>query len=85
MTVTVEQLENTLKSGFPDSNIIVEDVSGGCGAKFSIVIGSDKFEGVSLLERHRMANDVIGELMKDIHAINFKTWTKKQYEEKMKQ
>lgn len=30
------------------------DVSDGCGAKFEAIIVSDKFEGVALLERHRM-------------------------------
>lgn len=31
----------------------VQDESDGCGAKFSVVIVSDKFEGKPLLQRHR--------------------------------
>ena len=35
----------------------VQDVSGGCGAKFELVVISPDFEGNPLLERHRMVND----------------------------
>eukprot|EP01133_Synstelium_polycarpum_P012039 gene12039-14081_t len=83
MVVSVDTLENTLKTNFPGSQIVVEDVSGGCGAKFNIIIGSDAFEGIALLDRHRLVNDTLAELMKDIHAINLKTWTIKQYNDKM--
>jgi len=31
----------------------VQDESDGCGAKFSVIIVSDKFEGKPLLQRHR--------------------------------
>lgn len=31
----------------------VQDESDGCGAKFSVVVVSDKFEGKPLLQRHR--------------------------------
>lgn len=31
----------------------VQDESDGCGAKFSVLIVSDKFEGKPLLQRHR--------------------------------
>jgi len=43
---------------------------------------SDKFEGVPLLKRHRMVNDVLVEEMKLIHALTMKTWTPAQYESK---
>jgi stress-induced morphogen len=31
----------------------VQDESDGCGAKFSVLIVSDKFDGKPLLQRHR--------------------------------
>lgn len=60
----------------------MEDESGGCGAKFSVVIVSTVFEGVSPLERHRKVNDCIKEELKEIHAITLKTWTPEQWEKK---
>jgi len=48
----------------------------------AVVIVSTKFEGVGLLQRHRSVNKCIENEMKDIHAIQMKTWTPKQYEKK---
>ncbi|GAM22237.1 hypothetical protein SAMD00019534_054120 [Acytostelium subglobosum LB1] len=82
MVVSVQQIEDRIKGNFPGDHINVEDVSGGCGAKFTVTVGSDKFVGMPLLQRHRMVNDIIGDLMNEIHAVNLNTWTMKQYEEK---
>ena len=51
----------------------VVDFSDGCGAKFSVVIVSDKFEGKPLLAQHRMVNDCLAEELKTIHALTIKT------------
>ncbi|EGG13805.1 hypothetical protein DFA_11566 [Cavenderia fasciculata] len=64
MVVTTQQIEDKLRATYADATIKVEDVSGGCGAKFDIIIGSDVFDGVALLQRHRMVNETMGDLMK---------------------
>lgn len=79
MPITVEQLESTLKTQWPDAVIKIEDLSGGCGAKFSAIIVTDAFAGVPLLERHRLVNSVLEKEMKEIHALTLKTWTQEQY------
>lgn len=50
-----ERVEQALKSAFADSTTVqVEDQSSGCGgAKLTIIIVSDQFAGMKLLERHR--------------------------------
>jgi len=63
------------------------DISGGqptCDGnyKLDLIVVTDKFEGVPLLKRHRMVNDVLVEEMKLIHALTMKTWTPAQYESK---
>ena len=58
----------------------VVDLSDGCGAKFSVVIVSDKFEGKPLLAQHRMVNDCLVEELKTIHAITIKTMKPAQWE-----
>ena len=64
----------------------VNDVSGGSGSKFSVVIVLSKgFDGVKLLDRHRMINGkdgAISTIMENIHALELKTWTKNQYDTK---
>jgi len=47
--------------GFP-----FKDVSQNCGASFSVVVVSEEFQGVSLLERQRQVNSLLSEEMKTI-------------------
>ena len=55
------------------------DVSGGSscdgGYKLELIVMSPNFDGVPLLKRHRMVNDVMKEEMNRIHALTMKTWT----------
>ncbi|KAK4366874.1 hypothetical protein RND71_014754 [Anisodus tanguticus] len=59
-----------------------------CGAKFSIVIVTEQFEGKRLLERHRMVNGAVAEEMKEIHvlfitkAVTPEQWKQQQESEK---
>ncbi len=48
------------------------DLSDGCGAKFEVIVVSDTFEGVGLLDRQRRINDILKEEMKSIHALTLK-------------
>ena len=61
----------------------VEDMSDGCGAKFNALIVSPKFDGIPLLQRHRMVNSVLEDELKSIHAFTMKTYTPQQYEKNM--
>jgi stress-induced morphogen len=58
------------------------DLSDGCGSKFSVIVVHDGFEGKCLLDRQRSVNDCLKEEMKQIHALQMKTWTRVQYEQK---
>ena len=83
-----EQIELNLRNHFGSDIYFldVQDVSGGSGSKFLVIIVLVKgFDGVKLLERHRMVNGTNGALadvMEKIHALEMKTWTKEQYEAK---
>ncbi len=53
----------------------------GDGTHFEAVIVSPEFEGKSLLERHKLVYEVLGEAMKErIHALSLKTYTPQQWE-----
>ena len=76
-----------MRAGITDVQFLdVVDESDGCGSKFKVIVVSSAFEGVKLVQRHRLVNGssgVLAEEMKYIHAINIKAWTPKQYAKKM--
>ena len=57
----------------------VTDLSDGCGAKIDVLVVSDKFEGLGLLDRQRAVHAALEEEMKTIHAITMKCKTVKQF------
>ena len=63
----------------------MNDLSDGCGGKFDAVIVSKKFEGLALLARHRLVNEVLKEELKTIHAFTQKTLTPEQLAAKQAQ
>ena len=50
----------------------------------TLVVVSSKFDGVALLKRHKMVNEVFANELEsgEIHALTIKAWTPKQYESK---
>ena len=76
-------VRSSLESAFPQSPLItVEDISGGCGSSFNVMVVSDLFEGVSPLDRQRLVHTGLGDLMKTIHALTIKTMTIKVFDAK---
>ena len=52
------------------------------GFHLETTIVSDNFTDKTLIERHRLVYDAMGELMKhEIHALSMKTLTKEEWEE----
>ncbi|XP_015921699.1 bolA-like protein 2 [Parasteatoda tepidariorum] len=80
MVYSEEYILKKLKEELEADYVKVEDFSDGCGAKFNAIIVSKKFEGVPLLQRHRMVNEVLKLEMPDIHAFTQKTLTPEQWE-----
>ncbi|KAH9397078.1 BolA-like protein [Tyrophagus putrescentiae] len=75
MVITVDQLKGKLVDKLGATHVELEDVSDGCGAKFVAKIVSDRFEGLSLLEQHRLVNETLAEEMASIHSFRMKTLT----------
>jgi stress-induced morphogen len=83
MTETQRSVRESLERSFPKSPLIqVDDISGGCGSSFSVMIVSELFEGVAPLDRSRLVHTGLGDLMKSIHALTIKTMTVKAYDAK---
>uniref|UniRef100_M4BYD8 BolA-like protein n=1 Tax=Hyaloperonospora arabidopsidis (strain Emoy2) TaxID=559515 RepID=M4BYD8_HYAAE len=80
--VTPAQLEAKIRQEIGAALVEAVELSDGCGSKFSLVVVHEGFEGQSLLERQRRVNDCLKEEMKQIHALQMKTWTPLQYKQK---
>jgi stress-induced morphogen len=69
------ELENTLREAFPEAtDVRVTDRTGG-GDHFLIEVTSPRFDGLPLLEQHRLVNAALAEPLRDgtIHELRIKT------------
>ncbi|KAH9894206.1 bola protein [Cubamyces lactineus] len=62
-----------LTEKFKPSELQVEDVSGGCGTFYQIVIASDEFKGLPLVKQQRLVNQTLKEEIQGIHGLQLKT------------
>jgi stress-induced morphogen len=72
---TAEELKQRIQSALPGSDVSVEDLTGG-GDHFRAEVVSDRFDGLSRIEQHKLVYDVFGsEVGGPIHALSIKTST----------
>lgn len=70
----VSVIEKLIKTNLKEvSKLEIIDISGGCGASFSINVSSSDFKGKSIIQQHRMINDILKPELKEVHAIQIKT------------
>jgi len=71
--MTPEQIKNLIEQGLPGARA---DVGSPDGTHFEAVVVHEDFAGRSVLERHRMVYDSLGERVGgDIHALSLRTIT----------
>jgi len=71
----VELLRSLLEQAFPDATeLTVEDRTGG-GDHFQVVVASPRFDGLPLLEQHRLVNKALAAPLADgtIHELRIQT------------
>ena len=75
-----KEVQALLEKDFPDSQIAIVDTRGS-GDHFEIMVVSNDFDGVALIDRHRMIHSALGEnLGGAIHAVEIKAYTNEQWE-----
>ncbi|MEJ7568082.1 MAG: BolA family protein [Gaiellaceae bacterium] len=70
-----DTLDTLLRRAFPDASALtVEDRTGG-GDHFQVTVASDSFDGLSLVEQHRLVYDALAAPLADgsIHELRIKT------------
>lgn len=73
--LTADSLKDIIQERLQASLVQVEDMSGGCGQAFAVVIVSLAFEGMNKLKRHRLVNSSLKEEIATIHAFTQKGFT----------
>ena len=77
-----EDIKKRLIEKFPNSFVEVEDMTMN-NNHFSLLVISEKFHGLSLIDRHKMIYNIFSdELTNDIHALQIKTYTKNEWNKK---
>jgi stress-induced morphogen len=72
---TPAELQERIEAALPGAQVNVDDLTGG-GDHFRAEIVSDRFEGLSRIEQHKLVYDVFGnEVGGAIHALSIKTST----------
>lgn len=75
MTVSVGRLEALLREAFPDATELSVIDRTGTGDHFQVTVGSNRFDGLSLLAAHRLVYDALDEPLGDgtIHELRIRT------------
>ena len=72
---TAEELKTRIEEAIPGARAQVEDLTGG-GDHFRAEIVSERFDGLSRIDQHKLVYDVFGEEVGGpIHALSLKTST----------
>jgi stress-induced morphogen len=70
-----DDLKERIEQALPGARVAVEDLTGG-GDHFRAEVVSDRFDGLSRLQQHKLIYDVFGdEVGGPIHALSIKTST----------
>jgi stress-induced morphogen len=73
---TASELKERIEKALPGAEVSVEDLTGG-GDHFRAEVVSDRFQGLSRIQQHRLIYDVFGgEIGGPIHALSIKTSTR---------
>ena len=80
--MNINEIKKRLLTEFPKDKIEVFD-SRGTGDYFSVIVISNKFFSISLVERHRMIYSIFNDkIVKEIHAMQIQTFTYEEWKDK---
>ncbi|KAF5363767.1 hypothetical protein D9756_000762 [Leucocoprinus leucothites] len=62
-----------LTDKFSPTTLRVQDISGGCGSFYAIIIASETFRGLSMVKQHQLVNKALKSEIESIHGLQLKT------------
>ncbi|TID30773.1 hypothetical protein CANINC_000689 [Pichia inconspicua] len=81
MSLTSDHLAQIIRERLSAQEVEVQDMSGGCGQAFAVIIVSDIFIGKNKLARHRLVNAALKDEISQIHAFTQKVFTQSEWNE----
>jgi len=73
MAISKAELEQVVRSSFPDASIEIQDLAGD-GDHYSLYIKDKIFESLPLVKQHKLVKDALKEILNTkLHAITIKT------------
>ncbi|PPR03868.1 hypothetical protein CVT26_000866 [Gymnopilus dilepis] len=66
-------IHDKLKSRFSPSELLVQDVSGGCGTFYAITIASDAFKGLPIVKQHKLVTETLKEDIQGFHGLQVRS------------
>ncbi|KAI9166438.1 bolA-like protein [Paramyrothecium foliicola] len=73
MTAAESAIADVLAEKLAPTELLVQDVSGGCGSMYAIEIASPAFRGQSILKQQRLVNAALGDMVKAWHGVQIRT------------
>lgn len=80
--VSPSDIEGAIREAFGTDifHLEIKDQSeAGCGAKFAVLLVSDTFKKKTTLQRHKIVNNVLQDIIPRLHAFSQKTLTQDEY------
>ncbi|CAF1054875.1 unnamed protein product [Brachionus calyciflorus] len=70
-----QKLTNLLRTRFPSAKTIeVVDISGGCGAMYTIYVETSEFKNLRTVKQHQLVNDCLKtEIRNNMHGLRIQT------------
>lgn len=75
-----DQIAKKLREVVAATHVEVEDISGGCGSMYRVMVVSPEFEGLALVKQHRLVQKAIASEIADMHGLTLKTVSEKKYQ-----
>jgi BolA protein len=80
--MNIDEIKQRLNAYFTSDKVEVFD-SRGTGDHFSVIVISEKFINVSLVDRHRMIYSIFEDkIVTDIHALQIQAYTLEEWKKK---
>lgn len=70
--VEPEIIQSLIEKSIPDSEVTVEDQTGG-GDHFQVIVFSPTFKGKTIIQQHQMVHVALESLKDQIHALIIRT------------
>ena len=76
------KMESILRDELGANHVVVEDISGGCGSMYKMLVVSDEFEGLNKVKQHRLVQRALATEIADMHGLILDTIPSSKFDNK---